>query len=168
MESLRKRVKICEPVEIEKSPPLQRPSCEIHGFFEEINIHIPSPHFHANITRPEFENWNWPSEKNMIIFEEDGCLYLDVSGCTGSSRRLGWSWVSSLPRSSTRWTNNCEGGRLISNILTFSTLHIESGQADHRLHHCIYWTPGSSSQVRLQKNLVIAIIMIRIMKPTHR
>ena len=135
MESLRKRVKICKPVEIERSPPLQRPSCEIHGFFEEINIHIPSPHFHANITRPEFENWNWPSEKNRIIFEEDGCLYLDVSGCTGSSRRLGWSWVSSSPRSSTRWvsslprsltrwTNNCQENRLISNILTFSTLHI--------------------------------------------
>ena len=74
-------------------------------------------------TSPD-RNLKTESEKNMIIFERDGCLYLDVSGCTGSWRRLGWSWVSSLPRSSTRWTNNCQGSRLISNILTLSTLHI--------------------------------------------
>ena len=58
-----------------RGAPLQRPSCEIHGFFEEINIHIPSPHFHANITRPEFENWVW--EKYDYIWE--GWMF--VLGC---------------------------------------------------------------------------------------
>ena len=58
-----------------------------------------------------------PLRKNVITFEEDGCLYLDVSGCTGSSRKLGWSWVCSLPRSSTRWTNDFQGRRSLHYIL---------------------------------------------------